>query len=182
MVYNSANNTLVLLDNLLLWAIAQNKEKNFSPVKIDLYKLLSEEIDSLKTMAAQKHIEIYTTVETDLNVAADLQMLKTIIRNLISNAIKYSHSNGVIAVNTSKIDQSVEISVSDNGIGISEDDQKKLFKIDKFHTTPGTHNESGTGLGLLLCKEFAELHGSSIRIHSNPGGGSRFAFSVPHFT
>ena len=180
-VYNSANNTLDLLDNLLVWAVSQNKEKNFKPVRINIYKLLSEEIENLKTLAGQKQIEIYQNVEPDVDVAADLQMVKTIIRNLIGNAIKYTNTNGKIEVNASITNELVEIAVCDNGVGMSDNDQKKLFKIDKFHSTPGTKDEPGTGLGLLLCKEFAGLHGSDLQIKSEPGIGSRFAFTLPHF-
>jgi len=180
-VYNSANNTLVLLDNLLVWAVSQNKEKNFKPVKINLYELLQEEIANLKTLANQKQIIMNHSVEPDLNVSADIQMVRTILRNLISNAIKYTNINGEIVINASELKQYVEVTVKDNGIGISADNQKKLFQIDAFHSTPGTHDEKGTGLGLLLCKEFVELHGGNIRIESEPGKGSRFAFTLPHY-
>jgi signal transduction histidine kinase len=180
-VYNSANNTLVLLDNLLVWAVSQNKEKNFHPVKINLFDLLREEIESLKTLADQKQIEMSHSVETCLNVTADLQMVKTVLRNLINNAIKYSNPNGEIRIMACELKKFVEVSVIDNGIGISDENQKKLFKVDSFHSTPGTHNEKGTGLGLLLCKEFIELHGGNIRIDSQPGKGSRFAFTLPHY-
>jgi len=180
-VYNSANNTLVLLDNLLVWAVSQNKEKNFKPVKINLYELLQEEIANLKTLASQKQIIMNHTVEPGMNVAADLQMVKTILRNLISNAIKYTNINGEIIINACELKKYVEVTVKDNGVGISVENQRKLFQIDSFHSTPGTKDEKGTGLGLLLCKEFVELHGGNIRIESEPGKGSRFAFTLPHY-
>jgi signal transduction histidine kinase len=100
---------------------------------------------------------------------------------LINNAIKYTNINGEITINASELRQFVEVTVKDNGIGISAEDKKKLFKIDAFHSTPGTHDEKGTGLGLLLCKEFVELHGGNIRIESEAGKGSRFAFTLPHY-
>jgi len=171
-VYNSANNTLILLDNLLVWAVSQNKEKNFKPVKINLYDLLREEIESLKTLASQKQITLKHLINPDLNVAADLQMVKTILRNLISNAIKFTNINGEIIVNATELKQFVEVEVKDNGIGISAENQKKLFQIDTFHSTPGTRDEKGIGLGLLLCKEFVELHGGNILIDSETGKGS----------
>ena len=180
-VYNSANNTLVLLDNLLVWAVSQNKEKNFRPVKINLYELLREEIENLKTLASQKQIMLKHSVNHDLNVTADLQMVKTIIRNLISNAIKYTNVNGEITINATELNKYVEVAINDNGVGISTENQKKLFQIDKIHTTPGTHAEKGTGLGLLLCKEFVELHGGKLRIDSETGKGSRFAFTLPQY-
>ena len=181
MAYNSANNTLILLDNLLVWAVSQNKEKNFNPVKINLYELLGEEIESFNTSAKQKQIAMNHSIEPNLNVTADLQMVKTILRNLISNAIKFTNINGEISINALEKQQFVEVAVKDDGIGVSSEAQKKLFKIDLFHSTPGTNNERGTGLGLLLCKEFVELHGGSIWTESEPGKGSRFAFTLPHY-
>lgn len=180
-VYSSANNTLTLLDNLLVWAVSQNKEKNFKPVKINLYELLREEIENLKAQASQKQIVLSHTIKPDLNVTADIQMVKTILRNLISNAIKYTNIKGEIVIDASEVKQYVEIAIKDNGIGMSKEDQNKLFKIDSFHSTPGTHEEKGTGLGLLLCKEFVELHGGNIRIESETGKGSRFTFTLPHY-
>jgi signal transduction histidine kinase len=179
--YKSANNTLVLLDNLLVWAVSQNKEKNFKPIKINLLHLLRQEIESLKTLAGQKSIVINDLIDEEINVTPDLQMIKTILRNLISNAIKYTNANGEITINAHEINQYVEISVKDNGIGMSHDVRKKLFKIDYLHSIPGTNDEKGTGLGLLLCKEFVELHGGNISIESETGKGSTFAFTVPHY-
>lgn len=180
-VYNSANNTLVLLDNLLEWAVSQNIEKTFKPVKINLYGLLQQEIENLKTLANQKQISMSHSVEQNLNVSADIQMVKTILRNLISNAIKYTNSFGRIQITALEDKKFVEISVSDNGIGISAENRNKLFKIDAFHSTPGTNEEKGTGLGLMLCKEFVELHGGNMFIQSEPGKGSRFSFTLPHY-
>jgi signal transduction histidine kinase len=180
-VYNSANDTLSLLDNLLKWAVSQNKEKNFNPIKINLYELLREEVESIRTTARQKQITISHSIEPGMNVTADIQMVKTILRNLINNAIKYTNINGEIKINACELNKFVEITVFDNGIGISDENMRKLFIIDAFHSTPGTHNEKGTGLGLLLCKEFVELHGGSIRIESEAGKGSKFSFTLPHY-
>jgi signal transduction histidine kinase len=179
--YNSANNTLILLDSLLSWAVSQNVEKTFNPVKINLYELLQAEIENLKTLAKQKQIIISHAIEPGLNVTADLQMVKTILRNLINNAIKYTNMCGKINITALEDKQFVEIAVNDNGIGVSPEDKRKLFKVDTLHSTPGTQNEKGTGLGLLLCKEFVELHGGAIRIESETGKGSLFAFTLPHY-
>jgi signal transduction histidine kinase len=180
-VYNSANNTLTLLDNLLVWAVSQNKEKNFNPIKINLFDLLKEELENLRTLASQKQIRLTHSVESDLYITADLQMVKTILRNLISNAIKYTNINGDVRINAYENGRLVEVFVKDNGVGISPEEKSKLFKIEAFHSTPGTNNEKGTGLGLLLCKEFVELHGGNIRIDSEKGKGSRIAFTLPHY-
>lgn len=180
-VYKSANNTLNLLDSLLAWAFSQNKEKNFKPVKINLFDLLKEEIECLKTLAGQKQITISHSIDPGLNVSADLHMVKTILRNLISNAIKYTNNNGEITINALENKQYVEVIVKDSGVGISSENQRKLFKVEAFHSTPGTHDEKGTGFGLLLCKEFVELHGGNIRLESEPDKGSRFSFTLPHY-
>jgi len=179
LLYDSSNNTLLLLDNLLKWAIAQNDEKTFKPVNINLNDLLLEEIENLKILAQQKQITLIQTIESDLNVTADLQMVRTILRNLICNAIKYTNGYGKIIISASGNKKLVEVAITDNGIGISDEDKKKLFKVEKLHSTPGTHKERGTGLGLLLCKEFVELHGGSLLLESEAGKGSRFAFTLP---
>ena len=179
LVYKSANNTLILLDNLLQWAITQNIEKTFNPVKINLYDLLLEEIQSLRTLSQEKQITMVEAIDQSLNVTADLQMVKTILRNLISNAIKYTNSYGEIIISASENKQFVEVAINDNGVGISAEDKMKLFKVEELHSTQGTHNEKGTGLGLLLCKEFIELHGGNLLLESEVGNGSRFSFTLP---
>jgi two-component system, sensor histidine kinase and response regulator len=106
-------------------------------------------------------------------------MLKTILRNLISNAIKYTHSNGEITISAVQNQNNIEITVSDNGVGMSEETRNKLFEIDTNITTTGTANEKGSGLGLILCKEFVEKHGGEIWVKSELGKGSAFTFSLP---
>lgn len=179
--YNSAIRTLNLLDNLLVWAISQNKEKSFNPGKINFYELVVEEFESISFTARQKQIVLNHTIEPNLNINGDLQMVKTILRNLISNAIKYTNTGGEIILSASEGKQFVEITVKDNGIGISPEAQRNLFKIDSFHSSAGTNNEHGTGFGLLLCIEFVELHGGNIWIESEQGKGSEFKFTLPHY-
>jgi signal transduction histidine kinase len=181
MAANSATRTLNLLDELLDWTLSQNMEKSFNPVKINLYELVKTEIVSIGFAAEQKKISLNHSITNVLSVAADLQMIKTVLRNLIGNAIKYTKIGGNVSISASESGQFVEIAVSDNGIGISQEAQKRLFKIDMFHSTLGTDNEKGSGLGLILCKEFVEMHGGKIRIESEPGKGSKFIFSLPHY-
>jgi signal transduction histidine kinase len=181
MAANSAIRTLKLLDELLDWTLSQNAEKSFNPVKINLYELVMTEIVSIGFAAEQKKISLNHSIKNVLNVVADLQMIKTVLRNLIGNAIKYTNIGGNVSISASESGQFVEIAVRDNGVGISQEAQKRLFKIDTFHSTPGTDNEKGTGLGLILCKEFIEMHGGKIRIESEPGKGSKFMFSLPHY-
>jgi len=175
----SANNTLYLLDNLLAWTIAQNNGNSFNPVKINLQELIKDEVDNINAPAEQKQIKLYHSIAPNLNIAADIQMIRTILRNLISNAIKYTNSGGEIKISALEREQYVEIAVKDNGIGISSSDQRNLFKNDGFYSKPGTNYEKGTGLGLLLCKEFIELHGGHIRVESIRGRGCKVIFTMP---
>jgi signal transduction histidine kinase len=181
MASNSAIKTLNLLDGLLDWTISQNLEKSFNPVKINLYDLLEDEIMNIHSSATQKQISLNHSIEPKLNVTADIQMVKTVLRNLIGNAIKYTNIGGEIFISASESEQFVEIVVGDTGIGMSMEVQRKLFKIDTFRSIAGTNNERGSGLGLLLCKEFVEIHGGKIRIESESGKGSKFKFTLPHY-
>lgn len=178
---NSANNALELLENLLEWSISQSKEKSFNPVKINLQEVITGEFESFNTSASQKHIIMEHSIDPNLHVTADFEMVKTIFRNLISNAIKYTPTGGNISVSAAEGKQFVKIEVCDNGIGMSQKTKEKLFKIDEFHSTMGTNNELGSGLGLLFCKEFIDLHGGKIMIESEPGKGSKFKFTLPHY-
>ncbi len=177
----SSARALNLLDNLLAWSILQNKQKSFNPEKINLRELISNEFESFNLSAAQKQITMDHSIAPGLHVTADIQMVKTIFRNLIGNAIKYSNSGGVIFISATEGKQFIEIEVRDNGIGMSQKTKEKLFKIDEFHSMTGTNNEQGTGLGLLFCKEFIETHGGKIQVESEPGKGSKFRFTLPHY-
>jgi len=178
---NSANGTLSLLDNLLAWTSAQNKAAYFNPVKINLHDLIVDEVENLSVSAAHKLITLNHFIPSDLYLAADLQMVKTILRNLINNAIKYSFIGSEIKVSADEGEQFVDITIEDNGIGMKHKAQKELFNKEEVHTTRGTNNEYGTGLGLILCKEFVEKHGGTIRIESEPGKGTKINFTLPHY-
>ncbi len=180
MATNSANTTLRLLENLLSWTSLQNTEKNFNPVKIDLHEVVLSEIESFSTSATQKLITLKHTIKPNLFVIADLQMVKTILRNLINNAIKYSYLGGEIIISAKRKDKFVEIDVKDNGVGISQNAQRDLFQPSELYSTRGTKNEYGTGLGLTICKEFVEMQGGIIQIESEPGKGSKIRFTLPH--
>lgn len=179
--FSSAIKTLNLLDNLLAWTLTQHGEMCFNPVKINLNELVADEIDSISTLALQKHIMLDHNISPDLNLAGDIQMVRTVFRNLISNAVKYTNAGGKVNIEALENKSFVEISVSDNGVGISYDDKKALFKAGVIRSTAGTDHEKGTGLGLLLCKEFIEMHNGNISVESEPGKGSRFIFTLPHY-
>lgn len=179
MATKSANGTLTLLDNLLSWTFAQNKTAFSNPVKINLFKLVQDEIGNSADTATHKLIQINQAIPENLNIDADVQMVKTILRNLINNAIKFSYIGGEITVYASESVPFVEITVEDHGIGISGKDQRELFKNTDIHSTKGTNNEFGTGLGLIICKEFVEKHGGTIRVESEPAAGTRIKFTLP---
>jgi ligand-binding sensor domain-containing protein/signal transduction histidine kinase len=175
----SAVNTLRLLENLLEWANSQTGKILFKPMPIKLSEPINEEFSLLNEIADEKNIELKTFIPNDLMITADINMLKTIMRNLISNAIKFTHKGGKVEVSATIDSKNVEISVSDNGLGMTKDTMVKLFRIDVSLSTSGTANEKGTGLGLFLCKEFVEKHGGKIWVESELGKGSIFKFFLP---
>jgi signal transduction histidine kinase/ligand-binding sensor domain-containing protein len=180
MINSSASQTFRLLENLLEWANSQRGKISFNPKQITLYELINEEFITLSDMAEVKNIRLNVTCPQSLSICADKNMIKTILRNLISNAIKFTRKNGHIEVNVTPDKSGVRITVSDNGIGISAENMVKLFRIDGNLSSLGTENEKGTGLGLFLCKEFVIKHGGNIWAESEPGKGSVFQFIIPY--
>jgi len=178
-INKSAQNSYNLLEDLLLWARTQKGKIPFKPQKLDLKDICRQILNILNPIAAAKNIKISHFAASEINVYADKEMLKTVLRNLVTNAIKFSHSGGVINISAEKTESGITISVSDSGIGISTDNIKKLFNISEVLSTHGTSGETGTGLGLLLCKEFVEKHGGKIWVESELGKGSVFKFTLP---
>jgi two-component system sensor histidine kinase/response regulator len=179
LINTSAVQTMRLLENLLEWANSQRGKISFNPVPINLYELFNEEFIMLNEMAMGKNIELKNSFDDNLTITADKNMIKTILRNLISNAIKFTHKNGKVEVNGTIINKHVEIAVADKGIGMTNETIAKLFRLDANLSTRGTENEKGTGLGLFLCKEFVEKHGGKIWVESESGIGSTFKFILP---
>ena len=178
-INTSAIQTLRLLENLLEWASSQSGKISFNPVPISIMELLDEELKMAKDMAIAKNIELIKSYSEDATIVADRNMVKTILRNLISNAIKFTRRNGKIEVKAGIIRNQLEISVRDSGIGMTKEIMKQLFRIDADISTRGTEDEKGTGLGLFLCKDFVEKHGGKIWVESESGKGSVFSFSFP---
>lgn len=168
-----------LLDDLFSWAQAQEGEIAFAPVAVNLNNLVEENLQLLHEYAQFKEIQIINNVDKNCSVYADINMLNTVIRNLISNAIKFTYHQGKIEINEEVKADGVEIFVQDNGKGISNEDLEKLFKIDTKISGIGTDNEKGTGIGLILCKEFVEYHKGKIWAESESGKGSKFIFFLP---
>ncbi|MFW5916527.1 MAG: sensor histidine kinase [Bacteroidota bacterium] len=143
--------------------------------------MFAELIENIESSAKQKQIKLYDYVDPNLNITADPQMVRAILRNLIDNAIKFTDSGGTIALTGSDRGHVVEITVNDTGKGISEEIQEKLFK-NPFNSEQESSNECGASLGLFLCKEFVEVHGGTIKVDSEPGRGSEFKFTLPYKT
>ena len=171
--------TYKLLENLLTWSRSQRGTIDFNPEKLNLHLLAEETSGLLHQSTESKSINLKNKIADNIYVNADKDMLSTIIRNLISNAIKFTQKGGDISIDAKSKQQFIEITVKDNGIGIPKEIQSKLFDIGENTSTQGTENESGTGLGLILCKEFVEKHGGKIWVESEVGKGSDFKFTIP---
>ena len=181
-IKNSSQNTFELLQNLLKWAQIQKGGLPFNREKIKISDTIYNVLKVLSYQSIHKKIEIKTTLlDPDLIVYADKDMLNTILRNLISNAIKYSHENGTIEILCEKTSNAVNISISDNGTGISKEGVTKLFNYKYAQKTTGTNGEKGTGLGLILSKDFIQKHNGIIWVESELDKGSRFIFTLPDY-
>ncbi len=180
-INESSKSGYTILQNLLDWSRSQTGLLKFNPEKINLKKLIDENVSNLKLYAANKEIAMHSDhgSDKDINIFTDKNMLNTVLRNLISNAIKFTHRNGNVNVGISREDDEVIISVKDTGTGISEENIEKLFRLDTRFQLPGTDNEQGTGLGLKLSKEFVGKLGGRIWVESVENKGSEFKFTIP---
>ena len=178
-IQNSSERTMDLLKNLLDWARLQTGKIEFKPVDFSLNDIVTETIALLNDAASQKSIQILNTINKEIKIHADPSMMGTILRNLISNAIKFSNPGGKITISTEQKENELVLLVSDNGTGISKADQLRMFKIEENFSLKGTQNETGTGLGLILCKEFIEKYEGKIWVESEEGVGSTFYFTLP---
>jgi PAS domain S-box-containing protein len=175
----SAKHTLELLDNLLVWTRSQSGRIAFTPSTLNLVNIVRENVNLVISQASHKGIRIIVKPVPDVFIQADKNMLNTIIRNLLTNAIKFTLPNGMVVVGIHENESSIELSIKDSGVGIKPENLQKLFRIDNKFTHVGTANESGTGLGLILCKDFVERHRGSITVDSKFGEGSDFTVSFP---
>jgi PAS domain S-box-containing protein len=176
----SASNIYGLLENLLEWSRLRRGAMDFVPENLNLKKKIEASIDVLSESARKKRIGLTISVPGELEIRADIHMFDTIIRNLISNAIKFTISGGKVIVTANyNGDHYIVVKINDSGIGMAPELRNKLFQIDEKTSRPGTEGETSTGLGLLLCKEFIEKHGGKIWVESSVGQGSTFSFSLP---
>jgi len=182
-VKGTIHNTFFLLNDLLAWSNVQREGLNLKPEKLDVKKAADNAIQLLKFNASNKNLTLSNHVEEGIYVVADKSALQTILRNLISNAIKFTPEGGKIevAADNNRSAGQCTISVKDTGIGISEEVVEQLFGMKEFYSTKGTDQEKGTGIGLSICKEFVERSGGRISVESSPGKGSIFYFSLPAY-
>jgi PAS domain S-box-containing protein len=179
MIHTTAQNTLVLLDNLLNWAKSQTGQLEYKSDRMNVSAVVKEIITLLHSGAKAKNISLQQIEGDEIEIHTDEKMVKIILRNLISNAIKFTKPKGNIQVSVRSKDNHVEISVLDNGIGINKETCKKLFGISSTLSSPGTANEKGSGFGLVLCKEFVDKLKGDIWVESEEGKGSAFKFTLP---
>jgi signal transduction histidine kinase/ligand-binding sensor domain-containing protein len=176
---NSVQEVFKLVQNLLTWSRAQRGYVQYNPDLIDLKLLIEENININRQQAVKKNIELYSDLRKSMIVWADQNMIDTVLRNLISNAIKFTEKRGLVNIKVEEQPDEVIISVIDTGIGMDVETQKKLFLLDEKMSTRGTENEHGTGLGLILCQEFISKNNGTLRISSTLGKGSTFTFTLP---
>jgi signal transduction histidine kinase len=174
-----SKNVLVLLENLLEWSKVQTGKVYFRPDIISAKKISGSVIKNLSVYAEKKNIKLYDGVDDDITVFADNNMLSSILQNLVSNAIKFTPEKGEISINTKSEGKNMLFSVTDTGVGIAKEYIGKIFNTGDHYSTKGTNDEKGSGLGLLLCKEFVEMHGGKIWAESNQIEGTTFYFTIP---
>lgn len=178
-IYHASQNVYNLIINLFEWSRLQSSRIEIEKIPINLNGNINELINLYKHNAEAKNITLRHNISKDINVVADKYTLETVLRNLINNAIKFTKPGGTVSVSATKKDLLAEITVADNGVGISSENQKKIFRIDAQFKTNGTVDETGSGLGLILCKEFVEENGGTISVNSEEGKGAKFIFTLP---
>ena len=183
-IQQSSQQAMELLTNLMQWALSQTGRMQFKPANFDMTSTIDNAISLVSGVAEEKSISIQKILPGYITLFADKEMIGTVLRNLIANAIKFTYPGGKIVVSAEEVQGNLLVTVKDNGVGISDEVKAKLFRIDENYSTYGTQNEVGTGLGLILCKEFVEKHRGEIWVESDPSGisgekGSVFSFTIP---
>lgn len=178
-INETVQNMSDLLENLLQWSKSQTGKIFYNPEILKISDIVDENINHVAVQAAKKDISIISDSHTKFYTYSDKFLFQAVLNSLLNNAIKFSNRGGNINISVLSIPGFFQINVTDNGIGIVDEDLKRLFKIDADLTRPGTENEEGAGIGLILCKEFVEKNGGTIFAKSQPGKGSVFSFTVP---
>jgi signal transduction histidine kinase len=179
LLHGSAQQGYALLENLLEWSMTQTGRLEFSTQKMILNEVINDVISIFKTQANNKNIELQYKISGVLEAEFDKNLISSVLRNLLSNAIKFTPKGGKVMLQAHKTDDNIEICVKDNGVGLPGHIVNNIFRIDVKYTREGTEQERGTGLGLLLCREFITMHGGKIWVESKLNEGSEFKFTIP---
>ena len=175
----ASHRTLSLLENLLQWSRSQSEKFRLNPVSLNIAELIERSVELFSPAATRKSLKISATADHNLLAFADHDSIDLVIRNLLSNALKFTPSGGLISLTVRDIGTHIAVEIADNGVGIPKEIADSLFKTKTFRSTEGTNREKGSGLGLVLCKDFVEKNGGSIRVESVLNEGSRFTFTLP---
>lgn len=178
-IRKATRNTVDLLNNLLRWALSQTGELAYDPVTFNMTTVIQKTIALVDQQALAKKITIVQNLDDTIRFYGDVDMIRTVVRNLTSNAIKYTDIGGEIVINSYLQDDKIHISIKDNGIGMKPELASSLFQLGEMVSREGTSGETGTGLGLILCKEFIEKHHGDIKISSMPDEGTTFTIILP---
>jgi len=179
MILESSQYASNLLENLLHWSRTQTESFKYEPSEILIARTIDQNLHILRAYIEKKGLSINSKVDSNAKVYADKNMLDMIVRNLINNAVKFTPRGGKITIKSQDKKDFLAISITDTGIGIKSEDLPKLFHLETFYTTPGTEEESGTGLGLIICNEFVKKNGGEMFVDSKPGKGTTFTFTLP---
>jgi len=178
-IKESSKSTYALVEKLFAWSLSQGEGIKAYPQKINLKEITDNKLNLLKNIAATKDISLINRIAPDTFAFADFEMISTVILNLLNNALKFTHKRGDIFIDNCLKDGFVQISVMDNGVGIPSSKIENLFKVNGTYSTLGTSNEKGTGLGLIICKDFVENNSGKIWVDSILDKGSKFIFTLP---
>ncbi len=181
-VHQSANRISNLLQNLLVWSRVQNGKLQFSPKSCSINQLISETVAIISPIAKNKNIKLDWEVKGEIKAEIDQNMISSVLQNLTTNAIKFTEKGGEVKISAFSESDKLNFIVSDTGVGMNKEQLQKLFKLDKASSSRGTDNEAGTGLGLIISKEFIEKHSGKIWVESTPGKGSKFCFAIPNIS
>jgi len=179
-INQSVKHLLDLLENLLTWSRSQRGRIKYDPVRFNLSNLIRENINLHKILAEKKGIRLIALEPDEIYAYGDRDMINSVIRNLVNNALKFTGRDKKVEIKVSSNDQDIEVSIVDEGIGIEQENMEKLFRIDEKFKARGTAGEIGTGLGLIICREFVEKNGGEITVQSQPGEGTTFSFTIPN--
>ena len=178
-INQSVKHLLDLLENLLTWSRSQRGRIKYDPVRFNLSNLVQENINLHRLLAERKGIMLLSSEQDEVYAYGDRDMINSVIRNLVTNAVKFTHKDRKVEIQLKAGEKDIEVKIVDEGIGIATEQVEKLFRIDEKFKSTGTAGEKGTGLGLIICKEFVEKNGGKITVKSAPGEGSVFSFTVP---